>query len=221
MKFITQPLLHPVRLMEETDPSNAAGKRLYVQGVFLQSGITNRNHRIYPEEVMDPEVNRYVKEYVSANKAYGELGHPDTPQINLERVSHLITSLKKEGQNYIGKARIMDTPMGHIAEGLLRGGANLGVSSRAMASIQTNEDGVDVIQPDFHLSTAGDLVSDPSAPDAYVEGVMEQKEWIFVEGKYVQRDMDRARQRIRTTRNRDERLKACVEEFKLFLSKIG
>lgn len=220
MKFITQVLKTPVKLTEETDPSNNE-KHLYIKGVFMQSGIVNRNNRQYPEEVMDPEVARYVKEYVNTNKAYGELGHPDTPMINLERVSHLITSLKKEGNNYIGKARIMDTPMGRIAEGLLRGGANLGVSSRGMGSIAEGDDGVDVIQPDFHLSTAGDLVSDPSAPDAYVEGVMEQKEWVFVEGKYVQRDMDSARRRIRSLKNRDERLKACVEEFQQFLRKIG
>ena len=147
-------------------------KEYFIEGVFLQSAIENRNKRMYPESVMDKEVARYIKEAVENNRAYGELGHPENPQINLDRVSHMITSLRKEGTNYIGRAKILNTPMGQIAKGLLDGGANLGVSSRALGSLQTNNEGVQVVQDDFMLSTAADIVADPSAPDAFVRGIM-------------------------------------------------
>ena len=149
------------------------GKQYFIEGPFLQSEIVNRNGRMYQESVMDKEVERYNKEYVAKNRAYGELGHPDTPSINLDRVSHMITSLRKEGTNYIGKAKILDTPMGKIVKGLLDGGANLGVSSRAMGSLKANNQGIQIVQDDFMLSTAADIVADPSAPDAFVRGIME------------------------------------------------
>ena len=152
------------------------GKQYYIEGTFLQSEIVNRNGRMYTESVMDNEVNRYIKEYVDKNRAYGELGHPDSPSINLDRVSHMIVGLTKEGTNYRGKAKILDTPMGRIAKGLLEGGANLGVSSRAMGSLVANSKGVQIVQDDFMLSTAADIVADPSAPDAFVRGIMENRE---------------------------------------------
>lgn len=162
------------------------GKQYYVEGIFLQSDIKNRNGRLYPESVMDTEVNRYIREKVEKNTAFGELGHPESPSINLDRVSHMITSLRKEGKNWIGKAKILDTPMGRIAEGILKGGGKIGTSSRALGSLKMNAEGVNIVQSDFLLSTAGDLVSDPSAPDAWVTGIMESQEWVFVDGQFEQ-----------------------------------
>ena len=195
------------------------GKEYYIEGVFLQSELRNRNGRMYPESTMDREVGRYVKEYVEKNRAYGELGHPDSPSINLDRVSHMITSLKKEGTNYIGRAKILETPMGNIAKGLLDGGANLGVSSRALGSLKTNEEGVQIVQDDFMLSTAADIVADPSAPDAFVRGIMENKEWIFVDGKYVERHIEEVKKVINKTSSRNLE-EAKIRAFQSFLSKI-
>lgn len=195
------------------------GKTYFIEGVFLQSELQNRNGRMYPEKVMDKEVGRYIKEYVEKNKAYGELGHPDTPSINLDRVSHMIVGLRKEGTNYIGKAKILDTPMGNIARGLLDGGANLGVSSRALGSLKTNNEGVQVVQDDFMLSTAADIVADPSAPDAFVRGIMESKEWVFVDGKFVEKNIDEVKRVIRQTSSRNLE-EAKILAFQNFLSKI-
>jgi hypothetical protein len=171
------------------------GKQLYVEGVFLQSNIKNRNGRMYPESIMDNEVQRYIKEKVEKNSAFGELGHPESPSINLDRISHLITNLRKEGNNWIGKAKILDTPMGRIAEGILKGGGRIGTSSRALGSLKMNNEGVNVVQNDFMLSTAGDLVSDPSAPDAWVQGIMEGASWVYVDGKF-EKHVDEARRTI-------------------------
>jgi Prohead core protein serine protease len=195
------------------------GKEYFIEGIFLQSELKNRNGRMYPESVMDNEVGRYIKESVDKNRAYGELGHPDTPSINLDRVSHMIVSLRKEGTNYIGKAKILETPMGQIARGLLDGGANLGVSSRALGSLQTNNEGVQIVQDDFMLSTAADIVADPSAPDAFVRGIMESKEWVFVDGKFVEQHIEEAQRSIRkaSSRNLEE---AKIIAFQKFLSKI-
>ena len=195
------------------------GKEYFIEGIFLQSELKNRNGRMYPESIMDNEVGRYIKESVDKNRAYGELGHPDTPSINLDRVSHMIVSLRKEGTNYIGKAKILETPMGMIARGLLDGGANLGVSSRALGSLQTNNEGVQIVQDDFMLSTAADIVADPSAPDAFVRGIMESKEWVFVDGKFVEQHIEEAKRSIRkaSSRNLEE---AKIYAFQKFLSKI-
>lgn len=195
------------------------GKEYFIEGIFLQSNITNRNNRMYSEAIMDKEVGRYIKESVEKNRAYGELGHPDTPSINLDRVSHMIVSLRKEGTNYIGKAKILETPMGQIARGLLDGGANLGVSSRALGSLQTNNEGVQIVQDDFTLSTAADIVADPSAPDAFVRGIMESKEWVFVDGKFVEQHIEEVQRSIRkaSSRNLEE---AKILAFQKFLSKI-
>jgi hypothetical protein len=194
-------------------------KQYFIEGVFLQSELQNRNGRMYPEKVMDKEVKRYCEDYVAKNRAYGELGHPDTPSINLDRVSHIITDLRKEGTNYIGRAKILETPMGMIARGLLDGGANLGVSSRALGSLQMNKEGVQVVQDDFMLSTAADIVADPSAPDAFVQGIMESKEWVFVDGKFVEKHIDEVRSMIKKTssKNLDE---AKILAFQKFLREI-
>ena len=161
---------------------------------------------------MDAEVARYMKECVKMNRAYGELGHPDTPSINLDRVSHMIVDLRKEGTNYIGRAKIMETPMGNIARGLLDGGANLGVSSRAMGSLKTNNEGIQVVQDDFMLATAADIVADPSAPDAFVRGIMEGKEWAFVDGKFVEKNIDEVKRHVRGASSKQ------LEEAKLNLN---
>ena len=195
------------------------GKEYFIEGIFLQSELKNRNGRMYPEAIMDKEVERYNKEYVQKNRAYGELGHPDTPSINLDRVSHMITSLRKDGTNYIGKAKILDTPMGKIARGLLDGGANLGVSSRALGSLKTNNEGINIVQDDFMLSTAADIVADPSAPDAFVRGIMEGAEWVFVDGKYVEKHIDEVRNSIKKTSSRNLE-EAKIIAFQRFLSKI-
>jgi hypothetical protein len=194
-------------------------KEYFIEGIFLQSDLKNRNGRMYPESVMDAEVGRYIKETVEKNRAYGELGHPDTPSINLDRVSHMITSLRKEGTNWIGKAKIMETPMGNIARGLLDGGANLGVSSRALGSLKMNNEGVNVVQSDFMLSTAADIVADPSAPDAFVRGIMESKEWIFVDGKFVEQNIEEMQKQIRKASSRNLQ-EAKILAFQSFLSKI-
>ena len=195
------------------------GKQYFIEGIFLQSALQNRNNRMYPEHVMDREVGRYIKEAVENNRAYGELGHPENPSINLDRVSHIITSLRKEGTNYVGRAKILDTPMGQIAKGLLDGGANLGVSSRALGSLQLNKEGVQVVQDDFMLSTAADIVADPSAPDAYVRGIMENKEWVFVDGKFVERNIEEAQALIRNASSKNLQ-EAKIRAFQIFLSKI-
>jgi hypothetical protein len=194
-------------------------KEYFIEGIFLQSDLKNRNGRMYPESIMDKEVGRYIKEYVEKNRAYGELGHPDTPSINLHLVSHMITSLRKEGKNYIGKAKILDTPNGNIAKGLLKGGANLGVSSRALGSLKQNNEGVQIVQDDFMLSTAADIVADPSAPDAFVQGIMENHEWIFVDGKFVEKHIEEAKRNIRGASSKSL-AEAKVIAFQKFLNSI-
>lgn len=176
MKLITE-LVEDVEYV--TEAKEDGSKKLYIEGVFLQSAIKNRNGRVYPEEVMDREVARYVKESIDNSTAMGELGHPNSPQINLDRVSHRIVSLRKEGTNYIGKALITETPMGNIAKGLMESGVKLGVSSRGMGTLKANKEGINEVQGDFRLATAADIVADPSAPDAWVSGIMENYDWYF------------------------------------------
>jgi hypothetical protein len=194
-------------------------KEYFIEGIFLQSELKNRNGRIYPQATMDKEVTRYMEQYVAKNRAYGELGHPDTPSINLDRVSHLIVDLRKEGTNYIGKAKILETPMGMIARGLLDGGANLGVSSRALGSLKENSEGVQIVQDDFMLSTAADIVADPSAPDAFVRGIMESSEWVYVDGKYVERHIEEAKRIIKNTPSKRLAEQSLIE-FSKFLKKL-
>ena len=163
-----------------TEAKKGGGKSLYIEGVFLQGNIKNRNGRMYPMETLQREVGRYMKEHVNTGRALGELGHPDGPTVNLDRVSHKITSLKESGTNFIGRAKILEsTPMGKIASSLLSEGVKLGVSSRGIGSLKPTKEGFNVVGEDFMLATAADIVADPSAPDAFVEGIMEGKEWIW------------------------------------------
>ena len=177
MKLITEAIEN----VEVITEGKGADKKLYIEGVFLQSELKNRNGRMYPFSVLEKEVNRYNEEYVKTSRALGELGHPDGPTVNLDRVSHRITSLSAEGTNFIGRAQILDTPMGKIASSLLGEGVKLGVSSRGMGSIDRRED-CNVVMDDFMLATAADIVADPSAPDAFVNGIMEGKEWVWDNG---------------------------------------
>jgi len=215
MKLIREEIEKVEVLVEGTGKS----QKLFIKGPFLQAECVNRNGRMYPESVMDREVQRYCENYIDKSRAYGELGHPDSPSINLDRVSHLIVGLRKEGTNYVGKAKILDTPMGKIAKGLLDGGANLGVSSRALGSLKMNKEGVQVVQDDFMLSTAADIVADPSAPDAFVRGIMESKEWVFVDGKFVERNIDEVRSFIGNTSSKNLE-EAKIRAFQHFLGKI-
>lgn len=178
MKLITETF-EDVQYVSEAKEDGS--KNLYIEGVFLQSAIKNRNGRMYPEEIMDREVERYMKESVATKSALGELGHPNGPQINLDRVSHRIVSLRKEGTDYIGKAIITNTPMGNIAKGLIESDARLGVSSRGMGSLKLNSEGINEVQNDFRLATAADIVADPSAPNAFVNGIMESVDWVYDE----------------------------------------
>ena len=177
MKLITEAIEN----VEVITEGKGADKKLYIEGVFLQSDLKNRNGRMYPFQVLEKEVNRYNEEYIKTSRALGELGHPDGPTVNLDRVSHRITSLSAEGTNFIGRAQILDTPMGKIASSLLGEGVKLGVSSRGMGSIDKRED-CNVVMDDFMLATAADIVADPSAPDAFVNGIMEGKEWVWDNG---------------------------------------
>jgi hypothetical protein len=162
-------------------------KELFIEGPFLVSEVKNRNGRLYEYNTMKKEVHRYTEDYINKNRAFGELGHPDTPTINLDRVSHMIVGLRENGTQWIGKAKILETPMGNIARQLIEGGAQLGVSSRGMGSLK-NVNGVNVVQSDFYLATAADIVADPSAPGAFVQGIMEGKEWMLVNGVWTEVD---------------------------------
>ena len=204
-------------LTEETKNKNKPN--VFIEGVFLQSDLKNKNGRIYPREIMQREVARYVKENIDTKRAYGELGHPDGPTVNLDRVSHMITSLKEDGSNYIGRAKVMDTPMGKIVKELISEGAQLGVSSRGLGSLK-ERNGINEVQDDFMLATAADIVADPSAPDAFVSGIMEGKEWVFVNGKWTEQDIEEAKATISSANS------AHLEEEKLqvfnnFLQKLS
>ena len=185
MKLISEEVCSAEYLVEEKN-----GKKNYtIKGVFLQSNIKNRNGRVYPKDIMLKEVKRYNSEFINKNRAFGELGHPDGPTVNLERVSHMIKKLYPDGDNFIGEAKIMDTPYGKIVKGLIDEGAQLGVSSRGMGSIE-QRNGASYVKNDFMLATAADIVADPSAPQAFVEGIMEGKEWVWDNGVLVEQDIE-------------------------------
>lgn len=216
MKLITEVVEDINILTEETN-----GKKThFIEGIFLQSNLQNRNGRVYPKEVMAKEVERYNESYVKANRALGELGHPDGPSINLDRVSHMIVSLKEDGDNYIGKAKLMDTPMGNIAKGLIEGGAKLGVSSRGMGTLKQNKDGINEVQDDFYLATAADIVADPSAPDAFVQGIMEGKEWVVVNGVWMEQQCDMTKRYIKKA-SKKELEEAKLRVFESFLNRVS
>lgn len=195
MKLITE-LVEDVQLISEA--KETGGKDYYIEGIFLQADIKNRNGRMYPVEVLENEVSRYNREVIQKNRAFGELGHPSGPSINLDRVSHIITELYRDGKNFIGKARLSKTPMGEIARGIMESGGQLGVSSRAMGSLK-EEKGVMVVQKDLRLSTAADIVADPSAPDAFVNGIMEGVEWIYdpVKDTWLEEKLNNTRNKLR------------------------
>jgi len=174
-------------------------KEYFIEGIFMQSEIKNRNGRVYPKEVMKKEVSRYVNEFVKKSRAFGELGHPDGPTINLDKVSHLITSLEEDGDNYIGKAKILSTPNGQIVRNLIDDGAKLGVSSRGLGSLE-QKGGAQYVKSDFQLATAGDIVADPSAPEAFVEGIMEGVEWIYENGILKAQELDMMRTNLKTAK---------------------
>ena len=214
MKLITETI-EDVKLI--TEEKNGK-KLLYIEGVFLQSELKNRNGRMYPFSVLDREVKRYNEEYIKSKRALGELGHPDGPTINLDRVSHRITDLRAEGNNFIGKAQILDTPMGNIAKNLLDEGVQLGVSSRGMGSIQKSED-CNVVADDFMLTTAADIVADPSAPDAFVNGIMEGKEWVWCNGILKETEVAKYK-RIMDASARQELEEKTLKVFEDFLGKL-
>ena len=214
MKLISEEISNAEMLVEETN-----GKKNYkIKGVFLQSDIKNRNGRIYENDILTKEVKRYNEEFINKKRAFGELGHPDGPTVNLERVSHMITKLQPEGKNFIGEAKIMDTPYGKIVKGLIDEGAQLGVSSRGMGSI-IQRNGANYVKDDFYLATAADIVADPSAPDAFVEGIMESKEWVWDNGKLVERDIEAWKREVREAKQRklDE---VKIKVFESFLKKL-
>ena len=214
MKLITEQI-EDVKVITE---GKGADKKLYIEGVFLQSEIVNRNGRKYPFETLNREVERYNEEYVKNKRALGELGHPDGPTINLDRVSHRITELRVEGKNFYGKAQILDTPMGKIAKSLLDEGVQLGVSSRGMGSIDKTEN-VSVVRDDFMLTTAADIVADPSAPDAFVNGIMEGKEWVWSNGILKETEVAKYKGQLDTASRRNLEEKT-LQIFGDFLSKL-
>jgi len=214
MKLITETIENIEVLKEERN-----GKKDYkIRGVFMQADIKNRNGRIYPVGTLAKEVKRYNEQFINKKRAFGELGHPDGPTVNLERVSHMITSLKPEGKNFIGEAKIMDTPYGKIVKNLIDEGAQLGVSSRGMGSLQSGSQG-NVVGKDFYLATAADIVADPSAPDAFVEGIMEGKEWVWDNGVLKSMEVEKYKEEIEKTK-RAELAETKASIFKDFLNKI-
>ena len=215
MKLIKE-VVEEVRYL--TEENTMGQKEHYIEGVFLQAERQNRNGRVYPMDILQREVARYTSNYIMQNRAFGELGHPDTPTINLDRVSHMIKDLRQEGTNYIGKAKILDTPYGKIVKNLIDEGARLGVSSRGLGSLKP-KNGVNLVQDDFYLATAADIVADPSAPDAFVRGIMEGKEWIIENGQWKEVDYDHAKKALNEANRRDiEDVKLRL--FKNFLSKL-
>ena len=215
MKLITETI-EDIEVL--TEANTKGGKDYKIRGVFMQADIKNRNGRVYPVATLSKEVARYTTEYINKRRAFGELGHPDGPTVNLERVSHMITSLKPEGKNFIGEAKIMDTPYGKIVKNLIDEGAQLGVSSRGMGSIQSSSQG-NVVGKDFYLATAADIVADPSAPDAFVEGIMEGKEWVWDNGVLKSKTIEEYKSEIERVR-RTELAEVKSKVFKDFVSKL-
>ena len=199
--------------------SEANGKDLYIEGIFLQADLKNKNGRFYPGKIMEKEVKRYTKEYIDKKRAFGELGHPEGPTINLERVSHMVTELKQDGTDWKGRAKVTDTPSGNIVKNLIKEGAQLGVSSRGMGSLKPNKKGIQEVQDDFYLATAADIVADPSAPDAFVNGIMEGKEWVWENGVIKEQDIDAMKKTIMKAKMRELEQKK-LEVFHKFLQNL-
>jgi hypothetical protein len=215
MKLIKEEVLNVQYLVEE---DGKGGKTHSIEGIFMQAEKQNRNGRVYPRHILSKEVDRYNKDYVTKNRAFGELGHPDSPTINLDRVSHMITSLRPDGNNFIGKAKILDTPNGKIVKSLLDGGASLGVSTRGVGSLKP-ANGFQLVQDDFHLATAADIVADPSAPDAFVQGIMENAEWILTNQGWKAMHQERARRMLREASSNDIE-EVALKIFENYISKL-
>ena len=216
MKLITEEIEQVEFIVE-----NRNGKKsLYIEGVFLQGNIKNRNGRMYPMETLRKEVSRYNENHVQSGRALGELGHPDGPTVNLDRVSHKIVSLKESGSNFVGKAKILGTPMGKIASNLLGEGVKLGVSSRGIGSLKPTKEGYSVVGEDFQLATAADIVADPSAPDAFVDGIMEGKEWIWDGGILREKLAEKTYKQINTLVTQKKLDEQKLDIFNNFLSNL-
>ena len=218
-------MAHTLKLFSEsvedlefvTEAKEGGGKNYKIKGIFMQADIKNRNGRVYPMEVLEKEVSRYNKNFIGEKRAFGELGHPDGPTVNLERVSHLVTSLTPDGKNFIGEAKIMETPMGKIVKNLMDEGAKLGVSSRGMGSLD-QKNGANYVRNDFYLATAADIVADPSAPNAFVEGIMEGKEWVWENG--IVKEVEIAFYKEMLDQKRKDREDKKIRIFEDFLSKL-
>ena len=202
-----------------TEAKKDGGKNYFIEGIFMQANKKNRNGRIYPTEVLQKEAKRYTTEFIAKKRAFGELGHPDGPTVNLERVSHMITELVEVDMNFMGRAKIMDTPYGKIVKNLIDEGAQLGVSSRGMGSLKAGKNGISEVQGDFYLATAADIVADPSAPDAFVAGIMEGKEWIWDNGLLKETQIQKYKDKIENS-SRKDRENVLVEAFKDFIVKL-
>lgn len=216
MRLITE-INEDIKCITET--TDAGKKNLYIEGIYMQAERPNRNGRMYRFETLNREAQRYITEYVQKGRAFGELGHPQGPTINLERTSHLIKELRVEGTDFYGKAKILDTPYGNIVKNLIDEGATLGVSTRGMGSLKEGKDGVKIVEDDFYLATAADIVADPSAPDAFVRGIMENKEWVHVNGVWVERNIDEAKRIIRKASAKDLE-EAKIKIFEKFIRQL-
>ena len=215
MKLITEEISNAEYIVEQADNGN---KNYKIKGVFMQAEMKNKNGRLYPKEILQREVVRYNREFINKHRAFGELGHPDGPTVNLERVSHMIKALYPEGNNFIGEAKILDTPYGKIVKNLIDEGARLGVSSRGMGTLE-NRMGSNVVKDDFYLATAADIVADPSAPEAFVEGIMEGKEWIWDNGVLKEQDINELKLQVQDAK-RSELAKVQAKVFENFLKKL-
>ena len=216
VKLMSESTLQDVEYITE---QNEDGKKNYkIKGIFMQADIKNKNGRVYPMEILQKEVKRYNKEFINEKRAYGELGHPEGPTVNLERASHMITALYPDGKNFIGEAKVLSTPMGEIVKSLMDEGAKLGVSSRGMGSLE-QKNGANYVRDDFYLATAADIVSDPSAPSAFVEGIMEGKEWVWTHGALLEADLVEMKERINTRIRKKQALEQNIE-FAKFLKML-
>jgi hypothetical protein len=216
MKLIRETVENVKYLTEESENGK---KSLYIEGTFLVGDTVNRNNRMYKMDTLRNEVARYNEEYIQTNRALGELGHPDTPTLNLERVSHKIVSLAEDGNTFYGKAKILDTPYGQIVKNFIENDVSIGVSSRALGSVIQTKEGYNLVQDDLKLATAADIVADPSAPGAFVQGIMENKEWMLVDGKFVEADFDYTKRQIKSA-SKQEIEQVALKMFEHYLRKI-
>lgn len=216
MKLISENI-EEVKLICETKEDG--GKNYFIEGIFLQGNMQNRNRRYYDVNILEREVNKYNESFVNTGRALGELGHPDGPTINLDRVSHKIISLTREDNNFIGKAKLLETPMGKIAKSLLDEGIKLGVSSRGIGSLE-EKNGINYVKDDFMLATAADIVADPSAPDAFVNGIMEGKEWVWDNGRLTESAIDRMKKHVESSASRSQLIERQIQVFDHFLKSL-